>query len=198
MFVINPNQNWNSLADKLWLTVIPFFFNKGNTKWAFSSNASYMIWEIPIKNTLYPMLEERILESERYSISSSSNQRWESRMILDCQIQGKLKKLCVPMYFQNWTQDELKATLKVFKIKNNNLSYIQSFDLLKADKTNPQIQDMFFNITENSEIDLGDIVWIEIVVNSPWYNESKCDLVFENTRSSSNYIRRIPYFVFGQ
>ena len=200
MFVINPNQSWSSLADKLGLTVVPFFFNISESRWGFWEGASYLIGEIPIKDNLYPMLEERIVWIEHYTINWESNKYWECRMILDCQIQGKLKQLYLPLSVSRRENNGFEATLKIFKIKNHKLSYLQSFDLTKmVKKDTSYVQNVFCNITENVEIDLGDTIWIEIILNNlNGPHTASCILNFENSRGRSDSTRRIPYFVFGQ
>lgn len=174
MFVLNTNQSPHSVADKLWLTVIPFLHNTISIPaGTFEENEIKKLGNKKIQGVFFPKLFPIKYNTQDVLMGLRFSSTWENqfRFLFDLPIKGKLRGVFLPIQFSNFTRSYMvSAKIKLFKINaQGEMFYTKEKDFFQfIDKTwgNTAI---FLSIFEDEELVINkdnEFFGFEILTNS--------------------------------
>lgn len=174
MFVLNTNQSPHSVADKLWLTVIPFLHNTisippGN----FEENEIKKLGDKKIQGVFLPKLFPIKYNSQDVQMSIRFSSTWENqfRFLFDLPIKGKLRGVFLPIHCSNFTRSYMKsAKIKFFKINaQGEMFYTKEKDIFQFIDKSWGNSSIFLGILEDEELVINkdnEFFGLEIITNS--------------------------------
>lgn len=136
MFVLNTNQSPHSVADKLWLTVIPFIFNPRNINGTtFDNHVIYTIWDKKFQWLFTPKFQPISTEKTNVDFIIMPQRYTESkyRFLINIPLKWKLKGLILPITWNSMGESYLDwAKIRFFKINSQwEITYTTAKDITK-------------------------------------------------------------------
>lgn len=203
MFVLNTNQSPHSVADKLWLTVIPFLHNTisippGN----FEENEIKKLGDKKIQGVFLPKLFPIKYNSQDVQMSIRFGSTWENqfRFLFDLPIKGKLRGVFLPMHCSNFTRSYMKsAKIKFFKINaQGEMFYTKEKDIFQFIDKSWGSSGILLGILEDEELVINkdnEFFGFEIITNSQSGSSSYLSFKRNSYKYSSNDLEYYPCLI---
>lgn len=203
MFVLNTNQSPHSVADKLWLTVIPFLHNTisippGN----FEENEIKKLGDKKIQGVFLPKLFPIKYNSQDVQMSIRFGSTWENqfRFLFDLPIKGKLRGVFLPMHCSNFTSSYMKsAKIKFFKINaQGEMFYTKEKDIFQFIDKSWGSSGILLGILEDEELVINkdnEFFGFEIITNSQSGSSSYLSFKRNSYKYSSTDLEYYPCLI---
>lgn len=203
MFVLNTNQSPHSVADKLWLTVIPFLHNTisippGN----FEENEIKKLGDKKIQGVFLPKLFPIKYNSQDVQMSIRFGSTWENqfRFLFDLPIKGKLRGVFLPMHCSNFTRSYMtSAKIKFFKINaQGEMFYTKEKDIFQFIDKSWGSSGILLGILEDEELVINkdnEFFGFEIITNSQSGSSSYLSFKRNSYKYSSNDLEYYPCLI---
>lgn len=202
MFVLNTNQSSLSLADKLGLTVIPFFFNNCNIPaWGFEDNSKKKLGDKKFQGVFFPKLLPVAYDSSEKTIILRFKNSWEDqfRFLFDLPLKGRMRAMYLPIQWNNFNTSYMKsAKIKFFKINTKwEIFYVKEKDILQ-DISNISGSDNFLTITIDEELKIernNEFFGFELLTTSLLWNNTNFLIKWIKYKTSSYDKEYFPYLI---
>ena len=203
MFVLNTNQSPHSVADKLWLTVIPFLHNNisippGN----FEENEIKKLGDKKIQGVFLPKLFPIKYNNQDVQMSIRFGSTWENkfRFLFDLPIKGKLRGVFLPMHCSNFTRSYMQsAKIKFFKINaQGEMFYTKEKDIFQFIDKSWGNSGILLGILEDEELVINkdnEFFGFEIITNSQSGSSSYLSFKRNSYKYSSTDIEYYPCLI---
>lgn len=202
MFVLNTNQSSQSLADKLWLTVIPFFFNQSTIPaWGFEDNPKKKLGDKKFQGIFSPKLLPLTSDNADTITTLRFKSSWEDqfRFLFDIPLKGRLRAMILPIQGNNFSNSYMKAAkVKFFKVNTEwEIFYVKEKDIFQ-DISNMFGSSGFLTITIDEELKIekdNEFFGFELITTSLSWSSTTFFIKRTKYKNSSYDKEYFPYLI---